>query len=84
MKLKLFTIYDKKTKVHTPPIHGHNRGQIYRQLEMDLKKGSSTIVHYPDDYQLYEVGVFDDQSGLVEGHSLDFVCEMSDIITQSE
>lgn len=84
MKLRLYSIYDKKTKIHFPPMYCHNRGDAMRTLERTFSKPGTVQHDYPEDYQIYDVGEFDDATGQVTGQSLDFVCELTDILGKPE
>jgi len=80
MKLRMITLFDKKTKIHHPPFFAHNRADAIRSIENNLSKEGTLFNKYPDDYQVYDTGEFDDTSGQVQGQQLDFICELSDII----
>jgi len=64
MKLKIFSIYDKKALAHTDVFHFPQIGQAIRQIE-DLLKSQHPLAKHPADYDLYQLGEFDDVSGLI-------------------
>jgi hypothetical protein len=63
MLLNAYSFFDAKSGCYSPPFFFPHRGQALRaaiDLGGDL---STTIGRYPQDFTLYELGVFDDQSG---------------------
>lgn len=68
MKLKLFSIYDSKSKAHSNPFCSAAAGSAIRgfiDLVMDEK---SNVAKHPGDYTLMEIGGFDDCTGCLSPH----------------
>lgn len=65
MKLCMYSIFDVKTRVFFPPMVFHNAEHAKRDLRMELRKGGM-MAEFPADYQLYQVGEWFDDSGLIE------------------
>lgn len=66
MITKLYAIKDAKAEVYGKPFHQTTHGEAersFRQLIMDEK---SMPHKFPDDYDLYYLGEYDDQTGLVQ------------------
>lgn len=67
MILKVFSVYDGKIKVFLRPFVDQHTGSALRSFEEACKEPSSPFAKFPQDFVLYEVGTFDDESGkLVE------------------
>lgn len=62
MKLQIFALYDKKSLAYVDVFHFPQIGQAIRQLE-DLLKTNHPVSKHPADYDLYQLGEFDDNSG---------------------
>lgn len=65
MLLIAFSFYDTKASFFSAPFYMAHRGQAIRAA-MDLGTDrSTTIGKYPSDFNLYELGTFDDATGLI-------------------
>lgn len=66
MNLLVFSFLDIKTGIFTTPFFMAHRGQAIRAT-MDLVQDTTTTIgRHPADYQLCEIGQFDDQSGQLQ------------------
>lgn len=65
MITKLFGVYDSKALAFLQPFFSVSNGAAIRAFEDVVRDGQSPISKHPGDYQLYELGQFDDRSGLV-------------------
>lgn len=68
MKLLIYSIRDEKGKLYNNPFFKHNERDArfdFRRLVNDKK---SLPGQYPDDFDLYELGIYDDQTGTFESH----------------
>ncbi|WNK14626.1 MAG: nonstructural protein [Microvirus sp.] len=59
MKLRIFSIYDKKVEAFNIPFFAHENVGKRHYLAL-LKDPASAVAMFPDDYQLFEVGEWDD------------------------
>lgn len=65
MEVKIFSLYDLKAQVFTTPFFMIHTGQAVRAC-IDLGTDQRTTVgRYPNDFTLYQIGVFDDQTGTI-------------------
>lgn len=65
MILKAFSLLDMKTGIFNVPFFMAHVGQAVRAC-MDLGRDTSTTVgRHPADYQLVEIGTYDDQTGVL-------------------
>lgn len=65
MKNSYFAVYDKKANLFTAPFPSHTPGSAERSLKESINNPESVHHKYPDDFALYLVFDFDDESGLV-------------------
>lgn len=66
MILKAFTIYDSKAKVFHLPFFKHTHGEAERDFTELVRDEKSLIAKYPDDYDLYVAGEYNDQTGVFQ------------------
>lgn len=78
MKLSMFCVYDKKVCVFDPPVTFRNEEEVIRYLRRMLRgPGDSTVKSFPEDYEMYEVGSYDDSDGsIVPLSPVRFVCRL--------
>lgn len=63
MNLCVFALYDVKASFFSAPMFFAHRGMAIRAV-IELGSDLSTMVgRHPADYHLYELGLFDDQTG---------------------
>ena len=78
MILKMFSIHDEKAVAYITPFFMHNEMMATRQFKNMLTDENATISKNPEDYSLWYLGEFDDNSGelipdrklLLSGNSL--------------
>lgn len=68
MKIKMFTVYDIKAKSYLPPFYMQSTGQAMRTFEDTVNDPDHAFGKHPEDYVIFEVGTFDDQSCTFELH----------------
>lgn len=65
MKLKIYSVFDSKAKAYNSPFYLRNSGEATRGFADVVNDGKSQISKYPEDYSLFELGEFDDETGLI-------------------
>lgn len=65
MILKMFVIFDRQTEIHHPPLYAHSVGHILRIVGDIFKNPESPFHAHSHDYQLFEIGTFDDANAAV-------------------
>lgn len=60
---KLFSIYDKKGQVYSNPSFFPNKSVALRALGELVNDGQSSVSKYPNDFNVWVVGEWDDQKG---------------------
>ncbi|AAG45347.1 nonstructural protein [Bdellovibrio phage phiMH2K] len=63
MQLKVFSIRDSKTGVYGTPFYQHTHGQAERSFQQLAKDPQSTVANHPEDFDLFHLGEYDDQTG---------------------
>lgn len=65
MTYEVFAVYDKAIGAYLLPFYCRNKGEAVRSF-MDAVRDSTHQMHrHATDYALFEIGVFDDVSGLL-------------------
>ena len=63
MESKIYAIYDSKAEAFMQPFFAGTAGLALRSFADAANNPDSVIAKYPHDFELFELGVFDDQSG---------------------
>jgi len=63
MQLKIFSIRDQKSEVFNQPFLKKTHGEAERDFRSVVNDDKSTINKYPEDFDLYYIGDYDDNSG---------------------
>jgi len=63
--VKLYSFLDKKMSLYGPVMMGHNDGQMSRTIVESFRGSKHLVEKYPEDFDLYEVGEFSEQSGVI-------------------
>lgn len=66
MILQALSIYDKKAEVFHPPFYAHNLRDGMRVFHRMLTS-NEIFKGYEEDYQLFQIGAFDDRIGELSG-----------------
>lgn len=67
--MKVFSIRDAKAEVYHNPWFAKTHAEAERSFASLVRDGKSQVSQFPEDFDLYYVGDFDDQKGVI--HSLD-------------
>jgi len=65
MKLKIFSLYDEKAQVFNTPQYLAHKGEAIRMLQTTLGAKESMMSKYPEDFNLYCLGTYDDSTGKI-------------------
>lgn len=65
MTLKIFSIRDSKAEVFNTPFFQKTHGEAERTFKELANDEKSMICKYPEDYDLYYLGEYNDQNGLI-------------------
>lgn len=79
--MKVFSVYDLKACAYLQPFFSGNAGSAIRAFEDAVGDAKSPIAKHPSDYQLFELGTWDDNSGAIAGIlPMNLLCTGSDFI----
>ncbi|MGE0175404.1 MAG: phage ORF5 protein [Oligoflexales bacterium] len=65
MVLKVYSIRDSKAQVFHPPFFQKTHGEAERSFKELANDNKNFIGKYPEDYDLYYLGEYDDNGGLL-------------------
>lgn len=83
MNLSMYTIYDRKMKEYGKPFFAHSRGEALRSWQQAANDAQMPFAQFPDDYQLYCVGVFDCETAHYHEHvQPDYLGAAADYVVQ--
>jgi len=63
MTKKVYAIRDCKAQVYNTPFFQNSHGEAERSFDQLVKDEKSMVAKYPDDFDLYYIGDYDDQLG---------------------
>ena len=63
MVLKIYSIRDSKGEVYNAPFYQKTHGEAERNFRSLANDEKSTIFQYPEDFDLWYLGEFDDNKG---------------------
>tara|TARA_Y100001968_G_scaffold313138_1_gene337000 strand:- start:94 stop:369 length:276 start_codon:yes stop_codon:yes gene_type:complete len=79
----IYSIYDTVTELFEPPFIDINKGSALRRIQdLMISNPQSPYAKFPDNFQLWEIGIWNEISGFCysEDHSL--VIDLKDITTK--
>jgi len=85
MLTKIYSLYDCKAKAYLQPFYSQNKATALRAVEGAMSEGNQTFCRHPADYSLWEIGAFDDNTGLLEhGDSPEYVIQLIELVPEPE
>lgn len=66
MTTEIYSVYDSKAMTYGQPFHAINDGVAIRMFGGAANDPETTLNKFPEDFVLYHLGRFDDQSGRYE------------------
>ena len=64
MLLKAFSIRDQKAEIFHPPFYKQHHGEAERDFQTACRDSKSNLSQYPEDFDLYYLGDYDDHTGI--------------------
>lgn len=61
--LKMFSVRDSKTEIFNPPFFSRTHGDAERSFHQLVNDNKTTVNQFPEDYDLYYLGEYDDATG---------------------
>nr|QJB20112.1 MAG: nonstructural protein [Microvirus sp.] len=65
MNLKIYSIRDSKGEIYNTPFFQKSHGEAERNFRELTRDDKSMICKYPEDFDLYYLGTYDDQNGTI-------------------
>lgn len=65
MELKIFTIKDQKAAIYHAPFFKKSHAEAERDFRELVKDDKTMISKYPQDFDLYYIGTYDDSIGQI-------------------
>lgn len=65
MRLRAYAVRDAKAEGYLRPFFAETRGIAVRSFSDAVNDGKSPFFEHPEDYSLWEIGMFDQDSGLL-------------------
>lgn len=66
MKMKIYSIYDDKAEIYNRPWFQVNEATARRTCQDLLGRQDTEFGNHPEDFVLFELGEYDDQTGMIE------------------
>lgn len=73
MIVKIFSIKDKKTGAFSPPWQSPTHGSAERAFKTAVNSQENDYAKYPDDFDLYYIADFDDESASYSNNTPVFI-----------
>ncbi len=64
--MKMFAVYDSKAEAYLPPWTAKTTAVALRRFEATAKDENSDFARFGADYTLFELGTWDEDTGLVQ------------------
>ncbi len=83
MKTQIYAIFDTAAGVYQKPFFGLSDGEVKRSFMDVCTSADHPVGKHPEDYSLYRLGNFDDNTGLLINEDNECLCTAHEIISQS-
>lgn len=90
MLLKIFTVYDAASGIYLKPFFSRSKGEAMRSILDILDDKSHDLSKYSADYTMFDMGTYDDCTGMFNTHEpkslgclLEFKTQESKVIPES-
>lgn len=66
MQLKIYSLRDSKSEIFNAPFYKQTHGEAERDFRSLVNDDKSMVHKYPEDFDLYYLGDYDDNTGKVK------------------
>jgi len=80
MNNDMFAIRDRKIGAYKAPFVARNAGDASRMFAGAIKQGNTQLSEYPEDFDLFFIGTFNDLSGQLDSVKPEFVCSAISVV----
>jgi hypothetical protein len=70
----IYSVLDTKSESFSPPMVNRTKGEAIRSFSDEVNNPNSMLYKHPEDYVLFEIGTWDNQSGVIEAHQAPISC----------
>lgn len=84
MIIHYYCIRDIKSNTFNRPFGGLTVEQVKRSIYTSIAQGNSDIAQFPEDFELYLIADFDDQTGIITGQNPSMICNCREIVSSYE
>ena len=67
MNLNIYSIRDLKIEAYSQPFYSHTHGSALRAFADHVNEAGSAPNKHPEDFALFHLGTFNDQTGEITG-----------------
>lgn len=79
MRYKMFSVRDRAADMFGRPFFANTTGAAVRSFTDEINNAQSELAKHPEDYDLYEIGYFEDEFGTVTADTPKMVAIGKDI-----
>lgn len=80
MTYQVYSLMDKQAQLFAQPFISINENTCKRDVSMQIARSSGTLNFSPADYDLYRLGKFTDNSGVIESEApFEFICNCANL-----
>lgn len=80
MLRKIYAVRDQKVESYSQPFFAHTHGESERSFEQAVKTPNSPYNQFPQDFDLYYLGTYDDQTGAIQAlQTPEFITKAIDV-----
>ena len=80
--LKAYSIYDNKAAIYLPPFYNTNDQVAIRTFTDILQNPNTPMNRHPEDYSIYHVGYFNEETGSLDGCPKEHFIDATTILNQ--
>lgn len=80
MKLLVFSVRDLKASAYMQPFFMQKIGQAMRAFGDTVQDGKSVLGKHPEDFELFKIGEFDDESGELKTMKPEYIARAGDFV----
>lgn len=66
MEYKVYSLFDSQVKAYMQPFFMRTKGEAVRALMQLLGDSNTNVAKYPQDFILFQIGTYDDETGLIQ------------------
>lgn len=82
--MQIFSVKDSAVGAFMQPFTSQSRGAAIRAFADAVNDSSTPMNKHPDDYELYEIGTFEEETGVVQGKLPECVARGKDVIVREK